>query len=204
LVGAKLGLTSRAKQKVMSVDNPLYGWVTSDMLFPAEDPVPLDRFIHPRVESEIAFLLGRDVETRHGDQRARRNRGCVRRRRHPRLAVRELPVQAAGRRRGQRQCWRLHPRPTVLAPTQVPDLRLVGCVVRVDGEVVATAAGAAVMGHPAAWVAWLANKLAASKRHLQAGWLVFSGGLTEPFPLGPTGSVSFEFDGLCSIEVRGA
>jgi 2-oxo-3-hexenedioate decarboxylase len=53
-------------------------------------------------------------------------------------------------------------------------------------------------------VAWLANKLAASKRHLQAGWLVFSGGLTEPFPLGPTGSVSFEFDGLGSIEVRGA
>ena len=59
-VGWKLGLTSRNKQQAMGVDAPLYGRVTSGMLATFGDPVRLDRFIHPRVESEIAFLLARD------------------------------------------------------------------------------------------------------------------------------------------------
>jgi len=59
------------------------------------------------------------------------------------------------------------------------------------------------MGHPAASVAWLANQLAARKQHLQAGWLIFSGGLTEPVPLDRDVSVTAEFDGLGSIEVFG-
>ena len=61
-VGWKLGLTSRNKQQAMGVDAPLYGRVTSGMLATYGEPVHLDRFIHPRVESEIAFLLARDVE----------------------------------------------------------------------------------------------------------------------------------------------
>ena len=63
LVGYKLGLTSRNKQRAMGVDAPLYGRVTSGMLSTYGDPVRFDRFIHPRVESEIAFLLVRDVPT---------------------------------------------------------------------------------------------------------------------------------------------
>ena len=50
-VGWKLGLTSRNKQQAMGVDSPLYGRVTSGMLSTYGDPVRLDRFIHPRVES---------------------------------------------------------------------------------------------------------------------------------------------------------
>src|SRR3954447_26101192 len=50
LVGAKLGLTSRAKQEAMKVDAPLYGWVTDGMLLPHGAPVDLGRFIHPRAE----------------------------------------------------------------------------------------------------------------------------------------------------------
>ena len=62
LVGYKLGLTSRNKQVAMGVDAPLYGRVTSGMICGYGEPVRLDRFIHPRVESEIAFLLARDIE----------------------------------------------------------------------------------------------------------------------------------------------
>src|SRR6476620_10350636 len=62
LVGYKLGLTSRNKQRAMGVDSPLYGRVTSSMLSTYGEPVPFDRFIHPRVESEIAFLLKHDIE----------------------------------------------------------------------------------------------------------------------------------------------
>ena len=80
----------------------------------------------------------------------------------------------------------------------------IGCVVRVAGEVVMTAAGAAVMGHPAASVAWLANQLAAEGEVLKAGQLVFSGGVTAPVPVVAGGSVTFQFGGLGSIEVAGA
>jgi 2-oxo-3-hexenedioate decarboxylase len=74
----------------------------------------------------------------------------------------------------------------------------------VDGEVVMTAAGAAVMGHPAASVAYLANELAAKGESLKAGQLVFSGGVTAPVPVVAGGSVTFEFDQLGAIEVFGA
>jgi 2-oxo-3-hexenedioate decarboxylase len=202
LVGAKLGLTSRVKQQVMKVDSPLYGWVTSGMLLPYGEPVELTRFIHPRVEPEIAFLLGRDVElpatvttvlaatesvfvavdvldSRYDDFRFR------------------LPdviadnASAGGFLLG----------PQAVRPADLADLRLLGCVLRVDGDVVATAAGAATMGHPAAAVAWLANRLAAREQTLRAGMVVFSGGLTEPVPLQSGTSVTVEMEGLGTLEV---
>ena len=62
IIGAKLGLTSRAKQEAMGVREPLYGWLTSGMVLPYGEPLPLAEFIHPRVEPEIAFLIGRELE----------------------------------------------------------------------------------------------------------------------------------------------
>ena len=94
--------------------------------------------------------------------------------------------------------------PVTRRPSELEDLGLIGCVVRVAGEVVMTAAGAAVMGHPAASVAWLANQLAAEGEGLRAGQLVFSGGVTAPVPVVAGGSVTFQFGGLGSIEVAGA
>jgi 2-keto-4-pentenoate hydratase len=69
---------------------------------------------------------------------------------------------------------------------------------------VATAAGAAVSGHPAAAVAWLANRLGSQGsggKSLHAGMLVLSGGLTAPVPLEPGTAITAEFDGLGSVEV---
>jgi 2-oxo-3-hexenedioate decarboxylase len=204
LVGAKLGLTSRIKQQVMKVDSPLYGWVTDSMLLPYGEPVELTRFIHPRAEPEIAFLLARDVETpatvtsilaateavfaavdvldsRYADFRFR------------------LPDVIADN--ASAGAFLLGPR--AVPPAELDDLRLLGCVLRVNGEVVATAAGAATMGHPAASVAWLANRLAARGQTLRAGMVVFSGGLTEPVPLQLDTAVTAELEGLGTIEVYG-
>ena len=204
LVGAKLGLTSRAKQQVMNVDAPLYGFVTSGMLAPYGEPVDLSSLIHPRVEPEIAFLLGRDVE-------APATVATV-------LAATDAVFAAIDVLDSRYENFRFKlpdvvadnasaalflTGPQALRPAELPDLGLVGCVLRVNGDVHTTAAGAAVMGHPAASVAWLANQLAARKQRLQAGWLVFSGGLTEPVPLEPGVSVTAEFDGLGSVEVYG-
>jgi 2-oxo-3-hexenedioate decarboxylase len=203
LTGAKLGLTSRIKQQVMKVDSPLYGWVTSGMLLAQGEPVELARFIHPRVEPEIAFLLARDVEPPATVTSV--------------LAATESVFAAVDVLDSRYEDFRFR-LPDVIAdnasagafllgpkavpPADLDDLRLLGCVLRVNGDVVATAAGAATMGHPAASVAWLANRLAARPDlGLRAGMLVFSGGLTEPVPLAPGTSVTAELEGLGSIEV---
>lgn len=205
LVGWKLGLTSRNKQVAMGLDAPLYGRVTSGMILPHGDPVRLDRFIHPRVESEIAFLLARDVA-------APATVTSV-------LAATEVVLGAVDVLDSRYESFTFTLSdvvadnasagafflgPLARRPEDVGDLRLLGCVVRVDGEVVMTAAGAAVMGHPAASVAWLANQLAGTGEVLRAGQLVFSGGVTAPVPVAARGSVTFEFDGLGAIEVHGA
>lgn len=204
LVGYKLGLTSRNKQQAMGVDAPLYGRVTGSMLATYGDPVRLDRFIHPRVESEIAFLLGEDIQ-------APATVTSV-------LAATKLIYGAVdvldSRYRGfqftlsdvvadNASAGAFYLGPIARPPSELA-LHTLGCVVRVDGEVVMTAAGAAVMGHPAASVAWLVNQLAEQGEKLRAGQLIFSGGVTAPVPVVAGGSVTFEFDGLGAIEVTGA
>jgi 2-oxo-3-hexenedioate decarboxylase len=204
-VGYKLGLTSRNKQQAMGLDAPLYGRVTSGMISTYGDPVRFDRFIHPRVESEIAFLLARDID-------APATVTSV-------LAATEVVFGAVDVLDSRYESFQFtlsdvvadnasagafYLGPVARRPDELVDLRLLGCVVRVDGEVAMTAAGAAVMGHPAASVAWLANQLVAEGEGLRAGQLIFSGGVTAPVPVVPGGSVTFEFDGLGAIEVYGA
>ena len=204
LVGAKLGLTSKAKQKVMNVAAPLYGFVTSSMLAPYGEPVQVDELIHPRVEPEIAFLLARDVAAPAtvtsvlAATEAVFGAIDVLDSRYENFRFKLPDVVADNASAG---LFLLGPR--ALTPAEAGDLGLLGCVLRVGGEVEDTATGAAVMGHPAASVAWLANQLAARGKQLQAGWLVFSGGLTEPVPLKPGLAVTAEFHGLGSIEVHG-
>jgi len=204
LVGYKLGLTSRNKQQAMGVDSPLYGRVTTSMLATHGDPIRFDRFIHPRVESEIAFLLKDDVK-------APATITSV-------LAATDVVYGAVDVLDSRYQGFKFtltdvvadnasagafYLGPITLRPEGLP-LHLIGCVVRVDGEVTMTAAGAAVMGHPAASVAWLANQLAAEGEYLKAGQLIFSGGVTAPVPVVPGRTVTFEFDRLGSIDVHGA
>ncbi len=204
-VGWKLGLTSRNKQQAMGLDAPLYGRVTSGMLLAIDEPVRLDRFIHPRVESEIAFLLARDVEGPATITSV--------------LAATEVVFGAVDVLDSRYESFQFtlsdvvadnasaggfYLGPIARRPDELGDLRLLGAVVRVDGEVAMTATGAAVMGHPAASVAWLANQLAAEGEQLRAGQLVFSGGVTAPVPVKAGRSVTFEFDQLGAIEVYGA
>lgn len=204
-VGWKLGLTSRNKQRAMGLDAPLYGRVTSGMLCATDEPVRLDRFIHPRVESEIAFLLARDVAGPATITSV--------------LAATEVVFGAVDVLDSRYESFKFtladvvadnasagafYLGPIARRPDDLGDLRLLGAVVRVDGEVTMTATGAAVMGHPAASVAWLANQLAAEGEKLRAGQIIFSGGVTAPVPVRAGRSVTFEFDQLGAIEIRGA
>lgn len=202
LVGAKLGLTSKIKQQVMKVDSPLYGWVTTSMLHPYGEPVDLSRYIHPRVEPEVAFLLGKDITTPATVTSVLAATDAVfaaidvldSRYENFRFTLPDVVADNAS-------AGAFLMGPKARKPEDLGDLALLGCVLRVNGEVVATAAGAATMGHPAASVAWLANKLVSRGQKLSAGMLIFSGGLTEPVPLATDVVVTAELDGLGSIEV---
>lgn len=195
IVGGKLGFTSQAMRQAMGVDRPNYGWLTDAMVL-AEPTVPLDRLIHPKVEPEIAFLLGADLAP-------------------PVTTVDVLAATAAvmaclevvdSRYRGFRFAALDNiadnssaafvalgnPRPAV------GQLATEGVALYVDGRLAHTAAGAAALGDPAAGVAWMANN---SPRRLLAGYIVISGGLTPPIDLAPGRVVTAEFARLDPITI---
>ncbi len=180
---AKLGLTSRAKQQQMDVDEPLYGWFISGSAIEPGIALEAASLIQPRVEPEIAFLTGaelagHDVTT---PEVLAATAGVM-----PALDV--LDSRFAGYR---------FTLPDVVAddgsaaryvvgdPVPLGDRRLplLGCVLERNGELVDTAAGAAVLGHPAAAVAWFVRKLALRGRSLPAGSIVLAGSLTAAIPI---------------------
>jgi 2-keto-4-pentenoate hydratase len=201
VVGGKLGFTSEAMRRAMGVDHPNYGWLTDAMLVHGED-VDLDTLIHPKVEPEIAFVLDRDLA----------GPGVT--------AADVLDATAAlapclevvdSRYTGFRFAAAdniaddssagvvVLGEPVPLGGLDGADLRLLGCVVTVDGALAHTAAGAAAHGDPAEAVAWMAN---ACGRPLPAGSVVISGGLTPPVDLADGMVVTVEVDRLGSCRVR--
>ena len=198
LIGTKLGLTSRVKRLALGIHVPVYGRLTSAMVVPAGESLSLDGLIHPRAEPEIAFLVGRTIE-------APTTVAGV-------LAAVEavLPaIEVVDSR--YREAFRL---PDSVAdnagaahvvlgsrarrPDELVDLALLGCVFRCRAAI-DTAAGGAVLGHPAAALVWLAEALGARGEGIEAGSIVLSGGLTASVALRPRGVVTAEFDGLGSI-----
>lgn len=202
MVGAKLGLTSAAKQRQMNVDEPLYGWITGDMAIDVGQPLRCGRYIQPRCEPEIAFVLGSDLAGTHVTASGVLAATAAV---HP--AVDVLDSRYAG------YSFTLS---DVIAdnasgagfviggqatdPAGI-DLRLTGVTLEKNGDLVATAAGAAVLGHPAASVAWLVRALAARGHGLTAGQVVLSGALTEAVPVAPGDVIVARFDRLGTIEL---
>jgi 2-keto-4-pentenoate hydratase len=202
VVGAKLGLTSEAKQKQMNVSEPLYGWLTDDMRLEPGEPLVVESFIQPRVEVEIAFLIGDDLEGADvGATDVLAATAAV----MPAIDVLDsryagysftLPdviadnSSSAGFITGS----------SVVDPIGL-ELRLLGVVLELNGVVVATAAGAAVLGHPASSVAWLVRALARRGEGLQAGMTVLSGACTAAFAVSPGDSVVARIDRLGTVEV---
>lgn len=202
VVGAKLGLTSRAKQRDVGVHEPLYGWLTASLDLDPGTPLDLSAVGQPRVEPEIAFRLGEDLEGAHVNAvRVLAATEWV----APSLEVLDsrycdyrftlVDVVADNASSGRYLVGGVPRDPAEL------DLRLVGCVLERNGVLEATAAGAACLGHPATAVAWLARALAARGTGLAAGSVVISGGLTAAVAVGPGDVVTADFDRLGSVEL---
>ncbi len=204
LIGVKLGLTSRAKQQRMGVDRPFVAWLTDAMLLPTGLPVPQDRLIHPRIEPEIVFVMGSRLqgpgvgaaEAMAAVERVLGGAEVIDSR-YADFRFRAGDVVADNASSGAFVTG-----PVGLDPASL-DLSLEGVLVEVDGAVVDSATGAAVLGHPGEAVALAANELAARGLAIEPGWIVLTGGMTDAVPAPPGVSVACHFTHLGSVHLNG-
>lgn len=210
LVGIKLGLTSRAKQQRMNVNTPIVGWITdAHRITDAEllshgGRIPEGRFIHPRVEPEIFVTLQRDLAGEDVTvEQVHDAIGKV----YAGLDVIDSRYQDFRFTLGDVVADNASGAGFVLGPVarEVDDLDLAleAVVVEVDGEVVDTATGAAILGHPLNAIAEGVRLLARRGRGLRAGQLVLAGALTDAIPTDAGRSIAFHFTNLGSIRLRG-
>lgn len=202
VIGKKAGLTSRPMQRMMGVGEPDFGHLLDTMVVADGGTIRRDELIQPRVEAEIAFVLKSDLS----------GPGITM---YDVLAATSFVAPALEIIDSRIEDWRIKIADTVadnassgrlvlgsqrLSPRDL-DLRLVGMVLERNGEVAATGAGAAVLGHPAQAVAWLANKLAEFGFKLEAGELILPGALSAAMPVESGDMVTATFDRLGSVSV---
>lgn len=208
--GHKIGLTSRAMQQASQITEPDYGTLLDDMFFPEGSDLSMNRFIAPRVEVELAFILGKRLQGPNVtifdvldatdyvvpaieiiDARIEQFD------RHTKAMRKVFDTIAdnaanAGILTGGRP----------VKPNAV-DLRWVSALLFKNGVIEESGVAAAVLNHPAMGVAWLANKLSAWGEYLEKGEVVLGGSFTRPVSAtagdtfhadyGPLGSIAFRF-----------
>lgn len=178
LVGRKIGLTSLAVQKQLGVSQPDYGMLFDDMAVLDGWDVPANALIQPKVEAEIAFVIGRDLDSEHltiADI----------------LRAVEFALPAIEIVDSRIADWKIGILDTIAdnassglyvlgaSPKKLDglDLRLAGMVMEASGDEVSVGAGAACLGDPLSATLWLAKTMAKVGRPLKAGDTVLSGAL---------------------------
>lgn len=202
LAGYKLGLTSEAKMKQMNVDEPCYGVLHHNMEISDGATVSLEPFIHPKIEPEIAFVFEKDLTGPYVSiTDVLQATAYV----APALEIIDsryrnfkftLPDVVADNASSSRYIIgnSFHD------PNDV-DLALLGMVYRQNGKIVATGTGAAVIGHPARAIAWMANKLIERGQSVKAGDVVLSGAIGEAIMIEPGDVFTLTSDGIGSVQV---
>lgn len=208
--GHKIGLTSRAMQQSSNIDEPDFGTLLDDMFYPDGGELPVERFIVPRVEVELAFVLGKplrgpditlfdvydaveyvipaleiiDARSQSVDPESGRPRKVF-------DTIADNAANAAVVMGGR--------------PARIGDFdwRWVAAILSRNAVIEETGVAAGVLNHPANGVAWLANKLAPHDVTLEAGEIILGGSFTRPVPAragdtfhcdyGPLGVVSCRF-----------
>jgi 2-oxo-hept-3-ene-1,7-dioate hydratase len=185
--GHKIGLTSRAMQQSSQINEPDYGTLLDDMFFPEGSDIPFNRFIAPRVEVELAFVLGKRLQGPNVtifDVLAATDYVV------PAIEIIDARIEQFDRHtKAPRKVFDtisdnaanagiiLGGRP--VKPDAI-DLRWVSALLYKNGVIEESGVAAAVLNHPANGVAWLANKLAPWGEFLEAGEVVLGGSFTRP------------------------
>ena len=201
--GYKVGLTSRPMQQMIGVDSPDYGPVLASTVYPSGAQVPLSRFIQPRIEAEIVFVLGERLEG-PGVSVAEASRATA----GVAAAMEIIDSRIAG--------WRIKLADTVadlassgavaissrIVPPAGLDTRLIGMLLTRNGELADTGAGAAALGDPLRVLAWLANTLGEHEIALEPGHLVMTGAMHAAVPMAVGDVFRADFDRLGPVTVR--
>ncbi|MCY9695480.1 2-keto-4-pentenoate hydratase [Paenibacillus alginolyticus] len=200
IIGPKMGLTSRAKMKQMNVEEPIYGYVFDYMVVP-DKTLYLNELIHPKVEAEIAFILGKDIEGPNVtiEQVIEATEYVA-----PALEIIDsrykdfkftLPDVIADNASSSK----VFMGSTFKRPQEL-ELDLVGVTLSINGEIKELGASAAVLGHPAESLVLLARMLSRKGLKLKAGQVILTGGITGAVMLSDGDVVQAKWDGLGSIE----
>jgi 2-oxo-hept-3-ene-1,7-dioate hydratase len=201
VVGHKIGLTSRAMQLASKIEEPDYGHLLDSMMFRDGQRIPADRFIKPRLEVELAFILGEDLEGL-GVQiyDVMRATAYV----QPALEIidyrTEVPRAITDTIADNAASGGLIVGGRTIRPFDV-DVRWIGATLSKNGTIEESGVSAAIMGHPAAGVAWLANKLAAVGEKLKAGQILLGGSFTRPVDVAAGDVVQADYGPLGAIGV---
>lgn len=203
IVGYKVGLTSRAMQEQLGVDQPDFGRLLDDMVLDPSTPIALGRFISPKVEPEIAFVLKEELTgpgLGAGDV-ARAIDYAV-------ISLEIIDSRVAD--------WRIKLADTIAdnassgalalgeAHVDVSEVDLADARVelRLNDESIAAGTGSAVLGHPVNGLLWVANTLGSLGQSLEAGSIVMAGSMTKAISIQPGDRVTADFGALGSIDVR--
>jgi 2-keto-4-pentenoate hydratase len=203
VVGKKIGLTSKAMQKMLSVDQPDYGHILDHMVLQDGAAFAVRELIQPKIEPEIAFILDENLEGPGITpiQVLAATRFVI-----PALEIIDSRIEG----------WKIRLCDTIAdnassarvvlggSPKRIDqvDLKLVGMVLEKNGEIIQTGAGGAVLGHPAAAVAWLANAIGQFGVSLEAGEIIMPGALCAASDVSPGDLLQASFDGLGTVSVR--
>lgn len=203
VVGLKAGLTSHAKMRQMGVTDPVFGFLVDDYAVAEGAAVDTRALIHPKVEPEIAFVL------KHALKGPGCHIGAV-------LAATDYVLPGIEVIDSRYRDFKFDLKSVIADNTSAArfvvggravrpegvDLRTVGVVLEKNGQPVALGAGAAVLGHPAAAIAMLANHLGRRGREIPAGSLILSGGVTEAVAVAAGDSVSLRVQGMGCTNLR--
>ena len=203
IVGMKMGLTSQAKMKQMGVDNPCYGYLADYFAYGDGADIKIDELIHPKVEAEIAFVLKDDLQ----------GPGC-----HigDVLAATDFVMPAVEIIDSRYKDFKFDLKSVIadnssssryvtggrMREIKDLDLKTLGVVMEINGEVVQLGAGAAVLGHPATAIAMLANMLAERGEILKAGSYILSGAITAAMSVKKGDNVTVKFQDLGTLSMR--
>lgn len=209
LKGHKIGLTSKAMQASSQIDEPDYGALLDDMFFDDGCDIPTDRFIVPRIEVELAFVLAKPlrgpnctifdvynatdyvipalelIDARCHNVDPETNR--------PRKVFDTISDNAAN------GAVILGGRP--IKPRDL-DMRWISALLYRNGVIEESGVAAAVLNHPANGVAWLANKLAPHNVQLEPGQIILGGSFTRPVPARKGDVFHVDYGNMGSISCR--
>lgn len=200
IVGCKIGLTSVAVQKQLGVDQPDFGLLFDDMGYGDGEPIPASILTQPKIEAEIAFVIGRDLNVEHPGQLDVLNA----------IEYAVPALEIVGSRVAD---WNIRITDTIAdnasssayvignTPKKLSefDVRMCGMVLERRGEPVSVGAGAACLGSPINAVVWLARTMAAVGTPLKAGDLVLSGALGPMAAVTPGDIFETRINGLGSV-----